>query len=249
MSLLMLFNSDSDVNIVGKLVGGDRTHKHQSAATFISATHTHTNQKKPPLRRCADATEQHHMRTLCLTAILELLITCRMYPRIGAREPQRVQHIARLAPLPANTLAVQKLYATLAAVGASGWHLRQCRRPVDLFNQPNLEREIGAQDCGHGTRRFGVDQTAVATVWQRIEERDVGEAVAAVEGRRRSSGGSGGDGSGCAEDVRVRNQRRWLAESGVDLASSVQMMFDIFAQIIDVSISPFRKVCLQFGID
>lgn len=180
------------------------------------------------------------MRTLCLTAILELLITCRMYPRVGAREPQRVQHIARLAPLPANTIAVQKLYATLAAIGASadggggnGGQQQPRRRPVDLFNQPNLEREVGTHDCGHGTRRFAVNQTAIATVWQRIEERDRPQQqdVAADGARRRSDGGDGGS----DDDVRVRNQRRWLAESGVDVASSVQMMFDIFAQTIDVS--------------
>lgn len=103
---------------------------------------------------------------------------------------------------------------------------------VDLFNQPNLERSVRS-DRGHGTGRFGANQIDIATTWQRIED--------------ESSASMGADGDGVASpplplpsqlqlaDVRVRNHRQWLAESGVDVQSSVQMMFDIFAQTIEVS--------------
>lgn len=101
---------------------------------------------------------------------------------------------------------------------------------VDLFNQPNLERSVRS-DRGHGTGSFGANQIDIATTWQRIED----EASTTI----------GADGDGVASptpphqqqqlaDVRVRNHRQWLAESGVDVQSSVQMMFDIFAQTIEV---------------
>lgn len=95
---------------------------------------------------------------------------------------------------------------------------------VDLFNQPNLERALLRSDRGHGTRRFAANQISIATMWQSIENDDNDDSG--------PNGGGGGDRG--QPDVRVRNHRRWLRASGVDVPSSVQMMFDIFAQSIEV---------------
>lgn len=99
------------------------------------------------------------------------------------------------------------------------------RAPVDLFNQPNLERQL-RHDRAHGTRRFGANQIDVATMWQRIEEEPPASSVSAASAKPTAA---------AAVDVRVRNQQQWLTESGVDVQSCVQMMFDIFTQTIDVS--------------
>lgn len=107
----------------------------------------------------------------------------------------------------------------LHLIGQSQPATESGRRPVDLFNQPNLERSL-RHDRGHGTLRFAANQIDIATTWQRIEE----DPPAELGERQRH------------RDVRVRNHRQWLAESEVDVQSSVQMMFDIFAQTIEVSL-------------
>lgn len=81
-----------------------------------------------------------------------------------------------------------------------------------IFGQPNLERQLGADDAT-GTADFGASQIDMNFQWQIIEELAPGRT-----------------------DVRLRNYRHWLDESGVDLRSSVHMIFDVFDQLIDVII-------------
>lgn len=50
-----------------------------------------------------DQSEQFHIKHLCLSTILELLLTCKMYPRIGDRTG-RFLHVPRTATLQANTI-------------------------------------------------------------------------------------------------------------------------------------------------
>lgn len=81
-----------------------------------------------------------------------------------------------------------------------------------LFGPPNLERQLGIDDAA-GTLGFGASQIDMNFQWQIIEELAPGRT-----------------------DVRLRNYRHWLDESGVDLRSSVHMIFDVFDQLIDVII-------------
>lgn len=89
MSLLMLFNSDNDENIIG---GSRWDFSFWRTVTLYTFFYVHT-----------DKTEQFQIKNLCLSTILELLLTCKMYPRIGDRT-QRFLHISRAASLPANSI-------------------------------------------------------------------------------------------------------------------------------------------------
>lgn len=133
-----------------------------------------------------------------------------------------------------GTTSVQKLHTMLSLIAQHTQLGGRTAHNVDLFNQANLERSVRI-DRGHGTRRFGANQIAIATTWQRIEDESTTDVTAPPlllphqQHQQQQQ----------LADVRVRNHRHWLAESGVDVQSSVQMMFDIFAQTIDVSAGIF----------
>lgn len=90
-----------------------------------------------------------------------------------------------------------------------------------MFGQPNLERHLDVDDAT-GTLDFGGGQTDLNFQWQIIEE--------VAPGRT---------------DVRLRNYRHWLEESGVDLRSSVHMIFDVFEQLIEVMFT--QSHCIIFN--
>lgn len=81
-----------------------------------------------------------------------------------------------------------------------------------VFAQPNLERRLGVDDAA-GTVDFAACQTDMNFQWQIIEELAPGRT-----------------------DVRLRNYRHRLDESGVDLRSSVHMIYGVFEQMIDVRV-------------
>lgn len=97
MSLLMLFNSESDVNIIGMCsclcaCGCASTCNLLGWGSLLF-----------PFCPGTDQSEQFQIKHLCLGTILELLLTCKMCPRIGDRAG-RFLHVPRTATLQANTI-------------------------------------------------------------------------------------------------------------------------------------------------
>lgn len=83
----------------------------------------------------------------------------------------------------------------------------------NAFYQTNGERSLmAAGENMIGFDRFLTSQMEMKCIWQYVEE------VA----RRHS-------------DVSVKNAEYFVAQSGVDFKSSVQLIFDVYSQLIEVS--------------
>lgn len=52
----------------------------------------------------SDAQEEYQIKSMCLTALMELLISCKMYPTVGDRQSGRFHHVPRLERLKADTI-------------------------------------------------------------------------------------------------------------------------------------------------
>lgn len=52
----------------------------------------------------SDAQEEYQIKNLCLLALLELLLSCKMYPNIGDRLNGMFHHIPRLQRLTADSI-------------------------------------------------------------------------------------------------------------------------------------------------
>lgn len=51
-----------------------------------------------------DAQEEYQIKSLCLSALLELLLSCKMYPTIGERTNGMFHHVPRLHRLTADSI-------------------------------------------------------------------------------------------------------------------------------------------------
>lgn len=83
---------------------------------------------------------------------------------------------------------------------------------ANIFSLPNLERTLSTRsDNIISTRKFLANQMEMNFTWQIIEETSEKQTT-----------------------VCLKNSRYFIAQSGIDLKSSVQLIFDVFAQLIEV---------------
>lgn len=82
----------------------------------------------------------------------------------------------------------------------------------NLFYQPNLERKLAHKwhDDIIGSTKFQSNQMEMNCVWQIIEE------------------------SSDIYEISLKNMYFYLEKMGIDLKSSVQLIFDVFSQLIEV---------------
>lgn len=52
----------------------------------------------------SDAQEEYQIKSVCISAVLELLISCKMYPNVGDRLNSLFHHVPRLERLKADTI-------------------------------------------------------------------------------------------------------------------------------------------------
>ncbi|XP_069961794.1 uncharacterized protein htt isoform X2 [Bactrocera oleae] len=200
-----------------------------------------------------DEQEQFQIRSTCLEAILELLITYKTFPIVG-NKLSYFHHTTRWTRINCDSISLKKLHRVQLLVSEA-----------NIFYHPNLERQLRAdygartnyssfacrlRDSVIGTHQFRVNQYDLNFMWQQMEayaqytvnssapDTELpsggggggGEIGASTE--RRSKRGAGGDPRD-GEDVATKNYRYFTAQSGVDFKSSTQLIFDVLMQIIE----------------
>ncbi|GAB0090643.1 huntingtin [Sergentomyia squamirostris] len=143
-----------------------------------------------------DAQEEYLIKSMCLAAISELLITCKMFPRIGFRDGE-FHHSPRVDRLKVDSIGVKKLHRILSLFPGP-----------NVFYQGNLERDLSC-DRVIGTHSFAPNQFSMNFIWQIVEEH-VGEM-----------------------NTTLKNLNYFMDQSGIDFRSTVQLIYDVFAQLID----------------
>lgn len=83
----------------------------------------------------------------------------------------------------------------------------------NIFTLPNLERTLSTPRSDNiiSTRKFLANQMEMNFTWQIIEETSEKQTT-----------------------VCLKNSRYFIAQSGIDLKSSVQLIFELFEQLIEV---------------
>jgi len=111
----------------------------------------------------------------------------------------------------------------------------------NVFYQPNLERQLAAQDNVIGTRTFAANQYDLNFSWAQMEEQ-AGGGVAMGVGVGVPGGGEPTNtadikqsGDADVPDMAMRNYRHFTQLSGIDFRSSTQLVFDVLQQMIEVS--------------
>lgn len=143
---------------------------------------------------------------MCLTAIIEMLLSCKMYPRAGDRSASLFHHIPRLSRPKADTISAKKLHKI--QIMKSGYD------QPNIFYMPNLERftEENCIDNIIGTKAFHSQQFDLNIIWHLIE----GEPSKAF-------------------NIELRNMSYFLIKSTIDINSSIQLTFDVITQLIEVN--------------
>ncbi|XP_054081814.1 uncharacterized protein LOC105217216 isoform X1 [Zeugodacus cucurbitae] len=199
-----------------------------------------------------DEQEQFQIRSTCLEAILELLITYKTFPIVG-NKLSHFHHTTRWTRINCDSISLKKLHKVQLLVSEA-----------NIFYHPNLERELRADCDAHanynsfacrlrdtviGTNQFRVNQYDLNFMWQQMEAYAQYTANSSAPDAQPQSGGSGGGGDIGAtierrskrgpgaprdnEDVATKNYRYFTAQSGVDFKSSTQLIFDVLMQIIE----------------
>uniref|UniRef100_A0A182SEX2 Huntingtin n=1 Tax=Anopheles maculatus TaxID=74869 RepID=A0A182SEX2_9DIPT len=158
--------------------------------------------------------EQREIKNMCLQAVMTLLLSCYRYPWIGFREG-KFHHTTRNPKIKCDTIGLKKLHNVQLSIPLS-----------NVFYQPNLERHLlitGADDqyalddSSVGTVGFDQNQLSLEYFWE-IIERTV-------------------DQSGCntmsVESLVVRNKRYFVEKINIDIASSLQLIYDVLKQLIE----------------
>lgn len=90
MSLLVLLNKENDANIVGEF--------HFFSVKRMENNVCSNNSHIP------DAEEEYQIKSMCMLALLELLISCKMFPIVGDRLNGQFHHVPRLERLKADSI-------------------------------------------------------------------------------------------------------------------------------------------------
>ncbi|XP_023159331.1 huntingtin-like [Ceratitis capitata] len=199
-----------------------------------------------------DEQEQFQIRSTCLAAILELLITYKTFPIVG-NKLSHFHHTTRWTRINCDSISLKKLHKVQLLVSEA-----------NIFYHPNLERELRAETGAHfnyaafacrlrdtviGTNQFRVNQYDLNFMWQQMEQYSTNSNNSANEAELASGGSGegraterrgtdasmvgGGGASRYSEDIATKNYRYFTAQSGVDFKSSTQLIFDVLMQIIE----------------
>ncbi|XP_050316699.1 uncharacterized protein LOC126750928 isoform X2 [Bactrocera neohumeralis] len=197
-----------------------------------------------------DEQEQFQIRSTCLEAILELLITYKTFPIVG-NKLSHFHHTTRWTRINCDSISLKKLHKVQLLVSEA-----------NIFYHPNLERQLRADYEAHtncssfacrlrdsviGTHQFRVNQYDLNFMWQQMEayaqytanssapdaELPSASEIGASTAQRAKRGTGGGGGARDSEDVATKNYRYFTAQSGVDFKSSTQLIFDVLMQIIE----------------
>ncbi|XP_054734101.1 uncharacterized protein LOC129241666 [Anastrepha obliqua] len=184
-----------------------------------------------------DEQEQFQIRSTCLEAILELLITYKTFPIVG-NKLSHFHHTTRWTRINCNSISLKKLHK-----------VQLLASEANVFYHPNLERQLRA-DCSArlrdsviGTSQFRVNQYDLNFMWQQMEayaqnvtnnnasDAELPSGDVGVTERRAQDIASGA--ARLNEDTATKNYRYFTAQSGVDFKSSTQLIFDVLMQIIE----------------
>ncbi|XP_055624615.1 huntingtin [Toxorhynchites rutilus septentrionalis] len=150
--------------------------------------------------------EQYEIKSMCLRAMTDLLLSCYKYPRIGFSD-SKFHHVPRNPSIKFDSVGLKKLHHIQLQIPTNG-----------IFYQPNLERTLQApttgdsMSCGAdsaiGTAIFAVNQYSVRYSWQ------------ALEGMP-------------SESLTAKNLNYFIEKTNLDVMSSVQLFYDVLAQLLE----------------
>ncbi|XP_037950007.1 uncharacterized protein LOC119681023 [Teleopsis dalmanni] len=186
-----------------------------------------------------DQQEQFQIKSTCLEAILELLITYKTFPFVGDKVSSYFHHTTRWSRINCDSISLKKLHKVQLLVSAS-----------NVFYHPNLERQL-MTDTVIGTKLFNANQYDLNFIWQQMEAYAQPTTAMTTHINVTSSSSSGSSSfpdqnasSGTEnneaairnsdnENTATKNYRYFTAQSGVDFKSSSQLIFDVLMQIIE----------------
>ncbi|XP_013101721.2 uncharacterized protein LOC106083330 [Stomoxys calcitrans] len=177
-----------------------------------------------------DQQEQFQIRSICLEAIMELLITYKTFPIVG-NKLSLYHHTTRWNRINCDTISLKKLHEIQLIIS-----------PSNVFYQSNLERNL-RRDSVIGTQYFGPNQFDLNFIWQQMEgnsssrqssidESDTTEEFAA-KSTPLSAELTAKHLNSIAANTAYRNYQYFARQSGVDYKSSSQLIFDVLMQMIE----------------
>ncbi|XP_055610862.1 huntingtin isoform X2 [Uranotaenia lowii] len=166
--------------------------------------------------------EQLEIKSVCLRAIMSLLLSCYRYPRIGSHDG-KFHHVPRNHLVKCTSVGLKKLHNIQLLIPLS-----------NVFYQPNLERRLIVTttadnrqllletDSCIGTVSFGWNQFAIRHSWELMEF--VPEP-----------------------SLEVRNLRYFVEKANLDVTSSVQLIHNVLGQLLEensfLALSHLVKFC------
>ncbi|XP_075150769.1 huntingtin isoform X2 [Haematobia irritans] len=177
-----------------------------------------------------DQQEQFQIRSICLEAIMELLITYKTFPIVG-NKLSLYHHTTRWNRINCDSISLKKLHEIQLIIS-----------PSNVFYQSNLERNLQT-DSVIGTQYFGPNQFDLNFIWQQMEmnsssrQSSLEENDNFEETTTKSPSLTGEQTakhlSGTAANTAYRNYQYFTRQSGVDYKSSSQLIFDVLMQMIE----------------
>uniref|UniRef100_A0A1B0B3C5 Huntingtin n=1 Tax=Glossina palpalis gambiensis TaxID=67801 RepID=A0A1B0B3C5_9MUSC len=176
-----------------------------------------------------DQQEQFQIRSTCLEAIMELLITYKTFPIVG-NKLLLYHHTTRWSRINCDSISFKKLHNVQLMICGS-----------NVFYHPNLERNL-LNDIVIGTHNFWVNQYDLNFIWHRMESSSAqhsplneGDGSLAFEEEfpTRKSSPTSVQLDGKTANVAYRNFQYFTTHSGIDYKSSTQLIFDVLMQLIE----------------
>ncbi|XP_061397578.1 uncharacterized protein LOC133333280 [Musca vetustissima] len=181
-----------------------------------------------------DQQEQFQIRSICLEAIMELLITYKSFPIVG-NKLSLYHHTTRWNRINCDSISLKKLHEIQLIIS-----------PLNVFYHGNLERNLKT-DTVIGTHYFGANQFDLNFIWQQMEmvstsrqssfdDSDSGmteEVIGSKTSTTPSPDVVSKHLSGVAANTAYRNYQYFTRQSGVDYKSSSQLIFDVLMQMIE----------------
>lgn len=97
-------------------------------------------------------------------------------------------------------------------------HIQTYLPGPNVFYQSNLERSLAGDETRYdnliGTHKFTSNQFELNSIWQIVEEQNLANS----------------------KYIPIKNINYFVEKSGVDLRSSVQLIFDVCTQMMEVSV-------------
>ncbi|XP_053685344.1 huntingtin isoform X2 [Sabethes cyaneus] len=162
--------------------------------------------------------EQYEIKKMCLKAISELLVSCYRYPRIGFSDG-KYYHVPRNSAVKCTTVGLKKLHSVQLLIPLN-----------NVFYQPNLERSLAVKadddlccfgDNSVGSQTFGMNQFSIRYSWHNME-------------------------GVLNESLVAKNLHYFIEKANLDVKSSVQLIYDIFGQLLEESFALVLPHLVQF---